>query len=60
MRIEELPMRCLACGAEFKAEVVQDAGASVVVASWRALRCPGCGVGWKRIAFRYQPSEAVP
>ena len=58
MRIELIPLRCLACRHEWTGEVVMDAPAKVVTASMRALVCPECHAGWHRIVMREQEAAA--
>ena len=50
MRIQPTPFRCLSCRHEWVGEAIADAPAHAVIAVLRALRCPECGIGPKRIA----------
>jgi hypothetical protein len=38
-------------------DLVMDAPAMVVIASMRAIHCPQCEAGWKRIAIATEPSR---
>jgi DNA-directed RNA polymerase subunit N (RpoN/RPB10) len=59
MRIDPTPLRCLSCGHEWIGETVQDASASVLLASLKAVRCPDCGAMWNKIAMRSGAAKAV-
>jgi hypothetical protein len=39
-------------------DLVMDAPAMVVIASMRAIHCPQCEAGWKRIAIATEPSRS--
>jgi hypothetical protein len=41
-------------------DLVMDAPAMVVVASMRAIHCPQCEAGWKRIAIATELSRDDP
>ena len=43
---------------EWTGELVMDAPATVLIASMRALHCPECHVGWKRVALLRMPEAA--
>ena len=51
MRIEQTAVHCLDCKHKWLADTVLDAPIEVWSASVRALSCPACGAGPKRIAF---------
>ena len=51
MRIEQAAFHCLDCAREWLADTVLDAPIEVWSASVRALSCPACGAGPRRIAF---------
>ena len=51
MKIQETPVHCTACKHEWLAETIIEAPIGLWWASIKALRCPVCGVGPKKIAF---------
>jgi len=59
MRVQMTPLRCLQCHHEWAGELIVDAPANVLIASMKALHCPECHVGWKRVALHRMP-EAEP
>jgi hypothetical protein len=60
MHIHRQSLQCLRCEQRFSAETVHDAPAGLVIASWKALRCPKCYAGWRRLAILAQPEPAAP
>lgn len=58
MHIAHPSMRCLACQHLWRAEVVNDAQAKLVIASWKAIRCPSCRAAWHKLAFVTEPDNA--
>lgn len=59
MRIVAQPMRCGACGHLWTAELVTDAPFPVAVAAMRAVRCPACGCGPRKL-FLMLPALETP
>ncbi len=51
MRIEDTMVHCIACKTEWIAQTIIDAPTEIWVTSVRALHCPKCGAGSKKIAF---------
>jgi rubredoxin len=60
MLIIRRPFRCRSCDHLWDAETVNDAPAQLVIASWKALYCPNCGAGWRKLAFITQPDAKPP
>jgi hypothetical protein len=59
MRVQSQPFRCGACGREWIGELVWDAPANVVVASMKAVRCPGCACGPRKLFMVTTPAESA-
>jgi hypothetical protein len=57
MILQNTPFLCLACHHRWMHDLVMDAPAMVVIASMRAIHCPQCEAGWKRIAIATEPSR---
>lgn len=57
MILQNTSFRCLACKHEWMDDLVMDAHVRVVIASMRAVRCPLCHAGWKRIAIATEASR---
>lgn len=51
MRIEQHPLHCLACKHQWMGEMPQEVPAKVWIAWIKALHCPNCGTGWRKIAL---------
>lgn len=60
MRIERHPMHCLACNHKWMGEMLQEVPAKVWIASIKALHCPNCGKGWRKIALWIEAFEGKP
>jgi len=58
MHIADAPLRCLACQHCWVGETVNDAPLQVVLGSWKAMRCPVCNAGWRKLAFRTEPEAS--
>jgi hypothetical protein len=60
MRVAAQSFRCGACETAFAGELVQHAPAGVLIASMRAVYCPGCGADWRRLFLVATPAEEKP
>ena len=57
MVLQSASFRCLACKNEWMDDLVSHAHFRVVIASMRAIHCPACKTGWKRIVIITEASR---
>jgi len=57
MILQNTAFRCLSCKHEWMDDLVSHAHFRIVIASMRAIHCPKCGVGWKRIVIITEASH---
>ena len=60
MLITQRRMTCTACRHVFEAELVENAPVAIFLASLKSVRCPNCGVGYKKIGFGGAYSDSPP
>lgn len=57
MRVVSRPFRCGACRHEWVGELVFDCPLDVAIAAIKAVRCPACGQGPRKIFMVTAPKE---
>ena len=51
-QLSPTPLGCRSCGHEWMEPILSMVTVRVWVLHVRSLRCPACGAGWHRLAFR--------